>query len=125
MRDLRWQVPGGRRGVPKHSFGTAARGGLKQSFRAASEAVANPLLYQTREGLGGWREHRERRVCTDKARSGFVGTHVGAMRSSDVDGARYHTYPGACSGENSGSRMNGGQEAITLAAAVVEADGQE
>ena len=90
MRDLRWQVPGGRRGVPKHSFGTAARGGLKQSFRAASEAVANPLLYQTREGLGGWREHRERRVCTDKERSGFVGTHVGAMRSSDVYGARYY-----------------------------------
>ena len=63
MRDLRWQVPGGRRGGPKHGFGTAARGGLKQSFGAAAEAVANPLLYQTREGLGGWREHRERRVC--------------------------------------------------------------
>ena len=92
MRDLRRQVPGGRRGGPKRGFGTAARGGLKQSFGAAAEAVANPLLYQTREGLGGWREHRERRVCTDKARSGFVGTHVGAMRSSDVYGARYHIY---------------------------------
>ena len=34
-------------------------------------------------------------------------------------------YPGTCSGENSESRMNGGQEAITLAAAVVKADVQE
>ena len=34
-------------------------------------------------------------------------------------------FPGTCSGEDSESRMNGGQEAITLAAAVVEADGQE
>ena len=82
MRDLRGQVPGGRGGGPKRCFGTAARGGLKQGFGAAAEAVANPLLYQTREGLGGWREHRERRVCTDTERSGVVGTHVGAMRSS-------------------------------------------
>ena len=126
MRDLRGQVPGGRRGGPKHSGGTAARGGLKQSFGAAAEAVANPLLYQTREGLGGWREHRERRVCTDTERSGVVGTHVGAMRSSF--GWMW------CQVSNTLARAvvktidqeyMVGQESDTLAGAVVKADDQE
>ena len=75
MRDLRRQVPGGRRGGPKRGFGTAARGGLKQSFGAAAEAVAYPLLYQTREGLGDG-ESIANDVCVPIRREAVSSAHM-------------------------------------------------